>query len=139
MKNVVVLILAAGLAFALGACKKKQVGSIRENITKGTWRVTRFSDNDVEKTFKYTGDIFAFQPSSIVTVNGSHTLNGSWNVEKKNGSGMFGNHIEFTLVLGDPLPDLSGNWKVDAFSETRLELKKDDSGDGEDILVFEQN
>jgi hypothetical protein len=139
MKNVVVLILVAGIAISLGACRKKKVGSIRDNITQGTWRVTRFSDDDVEKTFKYTGDIFAFEASSIVTVNGSHTVNGSWSVQKENGSGLFGNRIGFTLLLGDPLPDLSGNWEVESFSETRLELKKDGSGDGEDVLVFEQN
>ena len=58
---------------------------ITSNITKGTWRITKFIDSDKDETDHFTGYDFTFTASGVLSAkNETNNYDGSWSITKDN-------------------------------------------------------
>lgn len=114
------------------------VGTIVDNTTSGTWRVTLFQEDGSNQTSNYSGYNFTINTAgTIVAVNGSTTKSGTWSVYSDSG------YSKFDILFPDtngPFEEISEDWRVLSSTATKLELKHVSGGDGSiDFLTFEKN
>ena len=139
--SILSLLLILGLV-GLASCKKRQVRKIESSVTEGTWRITQYTDDGVDETSDFNGDVFTFMDDGTLLVTGTHEATGTWSVDRESNDDSGGRHIEFRISLPPPgLDELSDDWEVESHSDSRLELKDDSGNDenGEDFLTFSQN
>ena len=131
------------LAFFIGGCKKKQIKNIEKAMVEGTWRITKYIDEGEDFSTALSSSTFVFSNNGSVTVTGSGTFLGTWDVAKENDSDdddiSDDKHVEFILNLPAPYEDLSDDWEIESNSDDKLELKdKSHSGESVDYLTFEK-
>ncbi|MGL2963301.1 hypothetical protein ACSVH2_05730 [Flavobacterium sp. RSB2_4_14] len=113
-------------------------GTVTDNVTTGTWRVTSFQEDGTNNTSQFTGYAFSINTNgSMVAVNGSVTKTGTWSTYLDSGLTKF--DIMFPDTSG-PFESISEDWRVLSSTATKLELKHISGGDGSiDLLTFEKN
>ena len=151
-------VLALSLLFVLGACSSSndnnnttvgggngggnnvslQVQQVNALMQQGSWRVVFYFDTDHEETNNYTGFAFVFNSQgSVAATDGIDTHNGTWLVNNNSNN----DGVNFTLNFTSPpnYEELSDDWDVEAYNDTRIELKSVSSGNGgTDELIFEK-
>lgn len=137
-----IIFSTALVVLALGtSCKKQKIKSINENVTQGQWRITRFTEDGIDKTSMYQSFMLEFSSNGKVTTTGSSNVTGTWSVAKESDDDVFEkNHVKFNLYLPVPLSELNDDWHIESESNTRIELK-DDSGNSDnddDFLMLEK-
>jgi hypothetical protein len=116
------LILCAILSYLLispSACKK-YINHQEENIivnlvTNGTWRVTKYLENQTDITDSFAGYVFQFnQNGTVQGILGGQSTAGTWvaNVDART--------IQSDCPsAGDPLKELNYTWKItDSYSDS---------------------
>lgn len=101
-------------------------------ITEGTWQVASYNDNGEDKTSDYTGFSLAFsEGGAVLATNGSDEVQGTWSEVTDDG------RQELVMDFGpaDPFDEFNDDWEIVEVSETRIELRDDDSNE---TLVFER-
>jgi hypothetical protein len=123
----------------LAGCTKKDstVSSVEEAVTKGTWRVTNFSERTNNETDDFTGYTFTFLSNGKIQA-------------AKNGIIKEGNWSESTssqkliIDLGaksdanKPLGELTDDWVIVSKTATKINLTDDNSSSNE-LLEFSKN
>jgi len=114
------------------------VGTIIDNTTSGTWRVTLFQEDSSNQTNNFSGYNFSINSDgTIVAINGSTTKTGTWSSYTDSG------YSKFDILFPDtngPFEEISEDWRVLSSTTTRLELKHVSGGNGSiDLLTFEKN
>ncbi len=110
----------------------------------GSWKVTYFFDTDHEETNHFTGYTFTFNENgSLVAVNGSTTVTGTWSVTDGNSSDDDGgsSDTDFNIFFASPpdFEDLSDDWDIISVSNSKIELTDVSGGNGgTDFLTFER-
>lgn len=134
------LFLATGL-IGLSSCKKRQIKKIKSSVTEGTWRITYYSDNGVNETSDFSGDVFTFKSNGTLLVTGNHSATGTWSVGKESDDDSGDRDIEFIINLPTPaMEELNDDWEVEKHSDSQLELKDESGNDnGDDQLIFTKN
>ncbi|CAM3303610.1 hypothetical protein [Aequorivita lipolytica] len=138
----------------VAACSKddnnndsQQNATVQQTITTaqtGSWKVTYFFDTDHEETNHFTGYAFTFNENgSLVAVNGSTTITGTWSVTDSNSSDDDGGSsgIDFNIFFASPpdFEDLSDDWDIISVSSSKIELTDVSGGNGgTDFLTFER-
>lgn len=129
------------LLLSVVACKKKTMNQAEANITSGTWKITTFSDQGEDETSEFSDANFVFKSDGTVTISGTTTVLGTWNIAKENDSNdddLFDDKcIEVSLNFPIPYSDLSNDWELESQSSTKITLL-DDSDSPVDHLIFEK-
>jgi len=121
------------------------------NIARqGTWEVTYFYDTDQEETGNFSGYSFRFnQDGTLVAVNGSTTVTGSWSVTDSSndssdddGSSSSDDDADFNIFFSAPqdFEELTDDWDIISISESEIKLIDVSGGNGgTDYLTFTKN
>ncbi|MAP55466.1 MAG: hypothetical protein CL605_11245 [Altibacter sp.] len=112
----------------------------------GTWEITYFYDTDQEETGNFSGYSFSFNENgSLVAVNGSTTVTGTWSVTNSSNSsdddGSNDDDDDFNIFFASPreFEELSDDWDIISVTETKIELIDVSGGNGgTDYLTFER-
>jgi len=145
--NVMVVI---SLMAAFGACSPSDDSSQPNStsaeqtanlVRQGTWEITYFYDTDQDETANFSGYSFSFnQDGTLVAVNGSTTVTGSWSVT--DGSSDSSDDDDFNIFFSAPrdFEDLTDDWDIISSSETEIRLIDVSGGNGgTDYLTFTKN
>jgi len=110
------------------------ITDFEENLTTGSWFITYYFD-DLDETSDFNGFEFTFAADNTAqAVNGSNTVNGSWNITS-------GSTPDLELDFGeeDPLDELEEDWDIIEITSEIIRLKDVSGGDGStDFLTFER-
>ena len=140
MKKIMYSAALAAIALTT-SCKKQEIKSINDNVTQGQWKITRFTDDGIDKTSPYQTFFLEFSDNGKVTTTGTPNVTGTWSVGKESDDDVFEkNHVKFNLYFPAPLSELNDDWHIESESNTRIELK-DDSGNSDnddDFLTLEK-
>lgn len=149
MKKGIFSMLAA--AAVLASCSDDDSGNrntiteqeLSNTVKNGTWRITNFQDNGVDKTGDFTGYNFTFNDDNTVTAtNGVNSYNGVWTVEADDSDddNNPNNNPDFNLTFGTPaaFAELTEDWDPIERTGNKIRLQDDDD-DGTDYLTFERN
>ena len=121
------------------------IRQIENNLTDGSWRITKFIDSDEDETNHFTGFNFTFGANGVLTaVNGSNSYEGSWSITDSDNSDDDDStdDLDFNIDfnLSNDFEDLNDDWDIITHSSTKIELIDISGGNGEtDYLTFEKN
>jgi len=148
------------LVFILFACEsddnsdsngnQSSIDQITEIAETGTWRIISFIDSGDDETSDFNGYAFTFnQDGTLIAVNGSTTLSGTWSVtddsssssdDDDNSSDQEDFNIFFPVPESNDFEDLNDDWDIVSVSEVSISLTDVSGGNGgTDTLVFERN
>ncbi|MAN60202.1 MAG: hypothetical protein CMC08_10240 [Flavobacteriaceae bacterium] len=117
----------------------------------GTWRISSFIDSGEDETTDFNGYVFTFNTDgSLVAVNGTTTVSGTWSVTDDSSNSSTdddGNstddddfNIFFPVPESSDFEDLNDDWDVISVSPTVISLIDISGGNGgTDTLTFTQN
>ena len=150
LKAILVIFVYTGLAMS---CDKdddnnqQQESTVAQTINtaqSGTWKITYFFDSDHDETGHFSGYTFTFNENgSLVAVNGSTTITGTWSVTDSNSSDDDGgsSDVDFNIFFASPpdFEDLSDDWDLFSVSNSKIELTDVSGGNGgTDFLTFQK-
>src|SRR5690606_11434577 len=151
LKAILVIFIYTGLAMS---CDKddndnnqQQNTNVAQTINtaqSGNWKVTYFFDSDQNETNHFTGYVFTFNSNgSLVAVNGSATVTGTWSVTDSNSNDDDGGSgdTDFNIFFASPpdFEDLSDDWDIVSVSSSKIELTDVSGGNGgTDFLTFQK-
>lgn len=155
-KRIFNTMVVISLTAALGACSpsddSNQPNTSAEQtanlVRQGTWEITYFYDTDQDETGNFSGYSFSFnQDGTLVAVNGSTTVTGSWSVvdgsnNSSDDDGSSSDDDDFNIFFSAPrdFEDLTDDWDIISTSETKIELIDVSGGNGgTDYLTFTKN
>jgi hypothetical protein len=110
----------------------------------GSWKITYFFDSDQNETNHFNGYTFTFKENgSLVAVNGSTTITGTWSVTDSNSSDDDGgsSNTDFNIFFASPpdFEELSDDWDIISVTNSKIELTDVSGGNGgTDFLTFEK-
>lgn len=120
--------------------------AVRNNMKSGTWRITKYIEEDIDELNHFEGYNFTFNENGVVTaVKGEMTHTGTWSVTDSDNStddDNSQNDIDFNINFAAPeeFMDLTDDWDVIARTGIKLELIDVSGGNGgTDYLTFEKN
>lgn len=150
LKGILVIFIYTGLAMS---CDKDDDNNQQQDTTvqqtqntaqSGSWKITYFFDSDQNETDDFAGYVFTFNENgSLVAVNGSTTITGTWSVTDSNSSDDDGgsSDVDFNIFFASPsdFEDLSDDWDIVSVSNSKIELTDVSGGNGgTDFLTFEK-
>jgi len=119
------------------------VQQTQNTAQSGSWKIT-FFDSDQNETNHFNGFTFTFNENgSLVGVNGSTTITGTWSVTDSNSSDDDGgsSDVDFNIFFASPpdFEDLSDDWDIISVTNSKIELTDVSGGNGgTDFLTFEK-
>ena len=124
---------------------------INVTATSGSWVVARFEEDGVDQTSNFFGYSFTFNTDGILNVAKEDLLiTGSWSITSDSNSNYnddssldadSNDDVDFNIFFSSTsnFEELSEDWEIVSYTETRIELKHVSGGDGSiDVLVFEK-
>jgi hypothetical protein len=120
------------------------VQQTQNTAQSGSWKITYFFDSDQNETNHFNGFTFTFNENgSLVGVNGSTTITGTWSVTDSNSSDDDGgsSDVDFNIFFASPpdFEDLSDDWDIISVTNSKIELTDVSGGNGgTDFLTFEK-
>lgn len=124
---------------------------INATATSGSWVVARFEEDGVDQTSNFFGYSFTFDIDGILNVAKEDLLiTGSWSITSDSNSNYnddssldadSNDDVDFNIFFSSTsnFEELSEDWEIVSYTETRIELKHVSGGDGSiDVLVFEK-
>jgi hypothetical protein len=108
------------------------------------WRVTNYTQSDVDQTSAFAGYIFELDANNLLTVtNGVDNFSGTWSVtsDGKNDNKSEFDDIDFTLNFTNPpaFENLSEDWEISSMTDSKIELRNVHGSTSEvDLLRFER-
>lgn len=137
MKNIVFMTLGVAL---FCSCTKKKVDKLEEQMTDGTWVISKFVEDGEDETTHYSGYTFVFgEDGSLKATKGSTTTSGTWSIKDDKSNDDSSTDFDFIISLPvvDKLDDLNDDWDVLKQEDALIELKDVSGGNGgTDYLTF---
>lgn len=136
-----------------GGYDSLDVVSAQASVQEGTWRVAEYRDDDDDdddffRTIDFEGYVFEFSENGTVTATfGEEMYTGTWSIELDDDDDDDDDRdeMEFDLEFNNAngaLAEISEDWDVLEYSNTRIRLGDDDDDDNDDdddeLLVFER-
>ena len=153
-------ILFLYMAFMLFSCESlddnvensvMNLSEINATATSGFWVIARFEEDGVDQTSNFSGYSFTFNTDGILNVAKEELLmTGSWSITSNSNSNDdddsssdddSSDDVDFNIFFSSSsnFEELSEDWEIVSYTETRIELKHVSGGDGSiDVLVFEK-
>ncbi|WP_010232398.1 hypothetical protein [Gillisia marina] len=118
---------------------------MRFNLQSGTWRITKFMEDDNDETDHFTGFNFTFAANgALIASDGTDTFEGTWSITDSDSSDDDSNdddldfNINFNLT--NDFEELNEDWHFISRTANKIELIHISGGDGgTDLLTFEKN
>ncbi len=114
-----------------------------EVVTQGTWTVTNFVDDGVDKTADFAAYTFTFNNNNVIAVNGNgETISGTWSIVSDDDYDTpEDSNLDFNIFFQTPTAFrvLNEDWDIATYTATRIELQDLDDDGPSDYLVFEKN
>jgi hypothetical protein len=110
---------------------------IKAYAESGTWTVSLFEEEGIDETSDFMGFGFTFNSGGVLSaVDGDNLITGAWSITSDDDINE--DAIEFNIFFESPLnfSELSEDWDIVSYSDTRIELK--DGDDSTDRLIFEK-
>ncbi|QQX78220.1 hypothetical protein JK629_08990 [Aequorivita iocasae] len=110
----------------------------------GSWKITYYLDSDQNETNHFTGYTFTFNENgSLVAINGSTTITGTWSVTDSNSNDDDGgsSDTDFNIFFASPpdFEELSDDWDIISVTNSKIQLTDVSGGNGgTDFLTFEK-
>ncbi len=132
------------------------VVSAQTSLGEGEWRVAEFRDDDDDddffETIDFDGYVFVFSENGVVTATfGEEVYTGTWKIELESDDDDDDDdddfddddddEMEFELEFNNAngaLDEISEDWDVLEYSDTRIRIGDDDDDDDDELLVFER-
>jgi hypothetical protein len=122
---------------------------INATASSGTWVVARFEEDGIDQTSNFFGYSFTFNTDGILNVTKEDLLvTGTWSITSDSNSSdddssddSSNDDVDFNIFFSSTsnFGELSDDWEIVSYSDTRIELKHVSGGDGSiDFLVFEK-
>ncbi len=135
------------LTVTLNSCSSDDVpllneAKVIERMSSGTWKITNFTFQNVNKTSDYTGVIFDFNAISLTLSNtGTLPVAGSWGVMDDGFEGEPDLVVSLALTSVEPrFTNISDDWHIIESTSNKLKLKDENLETGSiDYLTFEKN
>jgi hypothetical protein len=132
MKIFYMLFFAAFTSFFTSCTNDNDISE----VTTGGWKVTLFNEDGKEKTTSFTGYIFDFQSTGVVTaIKGTEVVTGIWKELTDSGRTKF----ILTFSKSGLFEEISEDWNLVSKTDTSIKLTHT-SGNaaniGVDILEF---
>jgi hypothetical protein len=108
MSKVTMVAAVAGL-FLMG-CQKKEIQGTENKLTSGTWSVSKFLENNTDKTDLYDNSVYQFNKNGSIAITGTNVASGIWNVNGIRNSS--NEHMEILLRMDGDYAALSGTWYI---------------------------
>ncbi|HEY0742088.1 MAG TPA: hypothetical protein VGD40_11530 [Chryseosolibacter sp.] len=110
------------------------------------WRITNYTESNVDQTASFNGYIFEFDSNNLLTVtNGSDNIAGTWSVvadnsDDDNDSKSEFDDIDFNLMFTNPemFAELTEDWEILSINDTKIELRHSSDNGRLDLLTFER-
>src|SRR5690606_38943857 len=122
------------------SCNKVKPSKVEKSMSDGTWKVTLFSEDGDNETSYFSGYVFTFNDGGTVSAVGSTTISGTWSVSKSNSSSSSDDdevHCNLSFPNMNNFDELSDDWHILNYSDSKLELEDVSGGDGSiDKLTF---
>ncbi|HEX5023766.1 MAG TPA: hypothetical protein VFV68_00780 [Agriterribacter sp.] len=135
------LVLGSSLCLITGSCKKDDTSpatasDVSTSVSSGSWKVTYFVDDNVDKTIDFSGYTFTFNKNgTVAAVKTGNTENGTWSAGNDDSTVKF--IIDFNAP--DPFEEISEDWHVVERTNTKIRLEHVSGGDGHlSYLTFEK-
>ncbi|MBT8297785.1 MAG: hypothetical protein KJO52_05580 [Maribacter sp.] len=157
MKRLIIPMAIVLLTLGFNQSCSKDETDVDENITEadmpqikaavesGDWRITNYSDDDMDETTNYMGYSFTFNSDGILgATNGNISVSGAWSITISDNStdDSSDDDIDFNIFFTSPdiFEELTDDWEIVNYSTTKIELIDISGGDGNtDYLTFEKN
>lgn len=119
---------------------------VKSTVTSGSWRVALFEEDGVDETNDFSDYTFVFESDGrLIADNGETSVSGAWSITSDSNSSdddsSSDDDVDFNIFFASPanFAELSEDWDIVSFSNSRIELKDVSGGDGSiDRLVFEK-
>lgn len=124
---------------------RETINEVKTNIQAGTWRITKFMEEDRDETDHFAGFDFTFEGTGTLSAtNGTNTFEGTWSITDSdpNDDDANDDDLDFNINfnLTNDFEDLNDDWDFISRSATKIELIDISGGDGgTDLLTFEKN
>ena len=124
---------------------QQTIAEVKTNVQIGTWRITKYMEEDRDETDHFTGFDFAFEANGTLTASdGIDTFLGTWSITDSDFSDDDENDddLDFRINfnLANDFESLNEDWHFVSRSSTKIELIDISGGDGgTDLLTFEKN
>lgn len=121
---------------------------VKNAAESGTWYISSYLDSGQNETNDYNGYTFTFKTDgTVVAINVSNTVNGTWSVTDSSNSNDDSNSaddIDFNLMFSVPttsvFDDLNDDWDIVTYNNNTISLIDISGGNGgTDTLVFTKN
>ncbi|PHR11131.1 MAG: hypothetical protein COA40_12410 [Aequorivita sp.] len=116
----------------------------QNTVQSGSWKITYYLDSDQNETNHFTGYTFTFNENgSLVAINGSTTITGTWSVTDSNSNDDDGgsSDTDFNIFFASPpdFEELSDDWDIISVTNSKIQLTDVSGGNGgTDFLTFEK-
>lgn len=122
----------------------EDITAIVNTASQGTWRVTTYIDHTLNQTDHFTGYIFTFGSSNVLSAsNGTNNYTGIWSVTNTNSSDDSPDDpIDFNIAFKAPadFEDITDDWDIVSRTATKIEMVDvSGSSDNTDYITFEKN
>jgi len=124
---------------------QETIDEVKANVQIGTWRITKFMEDDVDETDDFVGFNFTFGANGTLTAtNGTDTFEGTWSITDSDSSDNdpSDDDLDFNINfnLTNDFEDLNEDWDFVTRTSSKIELTHISGGDGStDLLTFEKN
>jgi len=115
----VVLFLAFLLIVPFGGCSNND--DLKDTITRGTWRVGYYTDNNDDETWRFNGYVFTFLADGTITVArpGQPVAPGTWNEFN------YDTRLDLDFGNAGTLERLNETWAVVQIHDDELLMNKE--------------
>ncbi len=125
-----------------GAMENTEINitNLKATVTSGTWVVTLFEEEGVDETSDFSGFTFIFNEGGVLRADsGDNSISGAWSITSDDDDSK--EDIDFNIFFSSPVnfAELSEDWDIVSYSDTRIELKDVSDDDSTvDRLFFEK-
>ena len=114
------------------------MSEIKAAVEAGDWRITNYTDDDIDETINYVGYSFTFNTDGILgATDGNTSVSGAWSMTTSDID-----ELDFNIFFTTPdiFEVLADDWEINKYSSSKIELIDDSEEDNStDYLTFEKN
>ncbi len=113
------------------------MSEIKATVESGDWKITNYTDDDIDETSNYVGYSFSFNPDGTLgATDGNTSVSGAWSMTTSDVD-----ELDFNIFFTTPdiFEVLADDWEIKKYSGSKIELIDiSDEDDSIDTLTFEK-
>ncbi len=113
------------------------MSEIKAAVEAGDWRITNYTDDDIDETINYVGYSFTFNTDGILgATDGNTSVSGAWSMTTSDID-----ELDFNIFFTTPdiFEVLADDWEINKYSSSRIELiDVSEEDNSTDYLTFEK-